>query len=100
MKRVAGNLVKDNLYKRAFFRPLLKCLSSEEAEYVMREIHEGIGGKMLAQKILLAGYYYWPTLQKDAAQFSATCESCQKHQHIPRRPTEYLKIYTFSCPFD
>jgi len=35
-------LIKDVLYKRGFSRPYLRCLIPKEAEYVMREIHEGI----------------------------------------------------------
>ena len=35
-------LIKDVLYKRGFSRPYLRCLSPEEADYVMREVHKGI----------------------------------------------------------
>jgi hypothetical protein len=28
--------------KRGYFEPLLKCLSKDEVEYVMKEIHEGV----------------------------------------------------------
>ena len=34
--------MKNVLYKRGFSRPYLRCLSQEEANYVMREVHEGI----------------------------------------------------------
>ena len=37
-------LIKDVLYKRGFSRPYLRCLSHSEAEYVMKEVHEGICG--------------------------------------------------------
>ncbi|RDX61575.1 rnhA, partial [Mucuna pruriens] len=37
-------LVGQRLYRKGFAFPLLKCLNKEEAEYVMREIHEGICG--------------------------------------------------------
>ena len=37
-------LIKDVLYKRGFSRPYLRCLSHDEADYVMREVHEGISG--------------------------------------------------------
>ena len=39
-------LIKDILYKRGFSCPYLRCLSREEADYVMREVHEGICKKM------------------------------------------------------
>ena len=35
-------LIKDILYKRSFSRPYLRCLGAEEADYVMREVHERI----------------------------------------------------------
>ena len=37
-------LIKDVLYKRGFSYPYLRCLGPEEADYVMREVHEGICG--------------------------------------------------------
>ena len=37
-------LIRDVLYKRGFSRPYLRCLSHDEAEYVMKEVHEGIAG--------------------------------------------------------
>ena len=37
-------LIKDVLYKKDFSRPYLRCLVPEEAEYIMREVHEGICG--------------------------------------------------------
>ena len=63
-------LIKDVLYKRGFSCPYLRCLGPEEANYVMREVHEGIcenhsGSQSLAHKLIRAGYY-WPTMQKDA----------------------------------
>ena len=63
-------LIKDILYKRGFSRPYLRCLGTEEADYVMREVHEGIcenhsGLRSLVHKLIRVGYY-WPTIQKDA----------------------------------
>ena len=49
-------LIKDILYKRGFSRPYLRCLGTEEADYVMREVHEGIcenhsGSRSLVHKL-------------------------------------------------
>ena len=59
-------LMKDVLYKRGFSHPYLRCLVPEEAEYVMREVHEGIcgnhsGARSLVHKLIRVGYY-WPTM--------------------------------------
>ena len=37
-------LIKDVLYKRGFSYPYLRCLGPEEADYIIREVHEGICG--------------------------------------------------------
>ena len=55
-------LIKDILYKRGFSHPFLRCLSLEEADYVMREVHEGIcgnhlGSRSLVHKLIRVGYY-------------------------------------------
>ena len=55
-------LINDTLYKRGFSRPYLRCLCQGEAEYVMREVHEGIcgnhsGARSLVHKLIRAGYY-------------------------------------------
>ena len=55
-------LMKDVLYKRGFSHPYLRCLGPKEADYVMREVHEGICGnhsrsRSLAHKLIRAGHY-------------------------------------------
>ena len=37
-------LTKNVLYKRGFSRSYLRCLGAKEADYVMREVHEGVCG--------------------------------------------------------
>ena len=46
-------IIRDVLYKRGFSRPYLRCLSHEEADYVMREVHEGICGNHLGARLLV-----------------------------------------------
>ncbi|XP_077249480.1 uncharacterized protein LOC143889048 [Tasmannia lanceolata] len=60
----------ENLYKRSYTLPYLKCLRPSNAAYALQETHEGIcgehlGGKALAIKVLLRGLYS-PTLRQDA----------------------------------
>ena len=55
-------LIKDDLYKRGFSRPYLRCLGLEEADCVMKEVHEGIcgnhsGSRSLVHKLIRVGYY-------------------------------------------
>ena len=53
---------RESLYKRGFFTPVLKCIAGKDADYVLREVHEGvcgnhIGARTLAGKVLIQGYY-------------------------------------------
>ena len=50
-------LIRDVLYKRGFSRPYLRCLSHDEADYVMKEVHERIcvnqtGVRSLVHKLI------------------------------------------------
>ena len=53
---------RGTLYKRGFFTPILKCIAGGDADYVLREVHEGVCGnhieaRALAGKVLRQGYY-------------------------------------------
>ena len=37
-------LMDEVLYKRGFSQPYLRCLAPDEANYVLREVHEGVCG--------------------------------------------------------
>ncbi|XP_057756045.1 uncharacterized protein LOC130975243 [Arachis stenosperma] len=87
---VLGN----TLYRRGHSRPLLKCISWEEAEDVMVKTHEGvcgnhIGGRALAAKILRTGYY-WPTIKRDCISKVKACDNCQKHATLSETPAKEL----------
>jgi hypothetical protein len=93
----------DELYRRSFTMPLLRCLRETEAHYVIREVHEGIcgnhlGTRSLVGKIIRQGYY-WPTMSKDCEEFVRKCEKCQLHATIPRLPPTELTAIASPCPF-
>ena len=55
-------LIDDVLYRQGYSLSYLRCVSLEEADYVLREIHKGIcgnhiGARSLARKVLKVGYY-------------------------------------------
>ena len=54
-------IINDALYKRGYSLPYLRCVNLEEADYVFREIWEGIcgnhaGARSLVGKTLRVGY--------------------------------------------
>jgi hypothetical protein len=63
-------MVNGTLYKRGFALPLLKCVSPEEGNYILREIHEGIcishsRARVVAHKAVKVRFY-WPNMRKDS----------------------------------
>ena len=74
-------LMDEVLYKKDFSQPYLGCLASDEANYVLREVHEGAcgnhsGARSLIHKVVRAGYY-WPTIQADAKPYVKVYDKCQ-----------------------
>ena len=96
-------LLNDALYKRGFSQPYLRCLSQDEANYMLREVHEGAcgnhsGARSLIHKVVRAEYY-WPTIQADAKAYVKVCDQCQRFSNIPRQPSEYLTPMVAPWPF-
>ena len=94
---------RGSLYKRGFFTPILKCIVGKDADYVLKEVHEGvcgnhIGTRPLAGKVLRQGYY-WPTMLRDATDLVRKCKICQEHAKISHLPSEPLTSVTSPWPF-
>ncbi|XP_074304069.1 uncharacterized protein LOC141638561 [Silene latifolia] len=63
-------------------RPCLRCLSKEEADAVLHDVHSGecgnhAKGQSMSNKILRQGYF-WPTMRADVVDHARCCDSCQK----------------------
>ncbi|GFY80993.1 hypothetical protein Acr_01g0008020 [Actinidia rufa] len=69
--------ISDRLYKRSFSGPLLRCLRPEEAEYVLREIHE----------------------DRDAAAYIKKCDKCQRFAPVSRLPHTEMVPMSSPWPF-
>ena len=75
------SIVDRQLYKRSLGGLYLKCLTLEQGQYVLAELHEGIcrnhlGGRTLAHRAHTQGYY-WPTIKAEAADDVKKCDPCQ-----------------------
>ncbi|KAL0313126.1 UNVERIFIED_CONTAM: Ribonuclease HI [Sesamum radiatum] len=69
-------MIDGQLYKRGFSQPFLKCLTPEEGDYVLREIHEGI----------------WKPYRRES--FS------RKSLKASHQPAALLQPLESPCPFD
>ncbi|KAH9750796.1 Ribonuclease H [Citrus sinensis] len=91
------------LYRRGYILPFLRCLDEDDADYVLREVHEGIcgnhsGGRSLAHKVLRQGYF-WPTMHQDAQEKTRSCVSCQSFASFSNQPPEKLTSMASPWPF-
>ncbi|GKB99156.1 reverse transcriptase domain-containing protein [Tanacetum coccineum] len=91
------------LYRKSFLKPWLRCVGPLQAEYVVREIHEGScsmhsGPRSIVAKAIRSGYY-WPTMHKDARNIIRKCDDCQVHRPVPKNPQQNLIPITSPWPF-
>ncbi|GJT44306.1 reverse transcriptase domain-containing protein [Tanacetum coccineum] len=100
IRRKAGRyaMVNGILYKKSFLGPWLRCVGPLQANYVLREIHEGScsihsGPRSMVAKALRSGYY-WPTMHTDARNLIRECSGCQVYHPVPRNPQEKLTPIT------
>ncbi|GJW55305.1 reverse transcriptase domain-containing protein [Tanacetum coccineum] len=96
-------VINEILYKKSFLGPWLRCVGPLQANYVLREIHEGscsmhAGTRSIVAKALRIGYY-WPTMHKDARTLIRACQACQVHKPVPRNPQQKLTPITSPWPF-
>ncbi|GJR09700.1 reverse transcriptase domain-containing protein [Tanacetum coccineum] len=96
-------IINGILYKKSFLGPWLRCVGPSQANYVLREIHEGscsmhAGTRSVVAKALRIGYY-WSTMHKDARALIKACPECQVHKPVKRNPQERLNPITCPWPF-
>nr|GEV16324.1 reverse transcriptase domain-containing protein [Tanacetum cinerariifolium] len=70
------------LYKKSFLGPWIRCFGPLQANYVLREIHEGscsmhAGTRSIVPKALRIGYY-WPPMHKDVKTLIRAYQDCQR----------------------
>ncbi|GAA0138812.1 hypothetical protein LIER_34986 [Lithospermum erythrorhizon] len=81
-------MYEGELYWKSFEGLLLLCVSQEDMQRVLYEVHSGwcgshIGGRSLATKVTRTGFF-WPIMISDAKDFVIKCEACQKLGNIPQ----------------
>ena len=97
------SLIDGQLFKRSLGGPYLKCLTPEQGQYVLAELHEGIcgnhpGGRTLAHRAHAQGYY-WLTMRADAASYTKKCDRCQWLTPILKSPVQDLISISSPWPF-
>ncbi|XP_050211564.1 uncharacterized protein LOC126661741 [Mercurialis annua] len=97
------SLIEGVLYQTSVSHQWSKCLSLEEGNYVLKEIHEGDfgaheGAVTLYRKAMLQGFY-WPTMKKDAEEMARKCDKCQRFGSLIRTPAAHQSTIMSPWPF-
>nr|GEX73674.1 hypothetical protein [Tanacetum cinerariifolium] len=81
--KIGQYVVKDGvLFKKSYLSPMLRCVGSMQANYIIREVHEGAcgmhaGARSVVEKIMRKGYY-WPTMHGDTKEANDLVERANK----------------------
>jgi len=96
-------MIGGTLYRRGCTLPFLKCISKVEANYVLREIHEGVcdshtGSRMLTNRAIRSGYF-WPHMNEDSVNIVRNCDKCQRFARVMKSPLKELSSVLAPWPF-
>jgi hypothetical protein len=95
-------IVDNDLYKTSISGPLLRCVSKDEGQEILLEIHAGtcgghIGARALPAKVLRQDFY-WPKVINDVVKFISTCEAYQKLSRKMKTPAQPVQLIAPSWP--
>jgi len=105
LRRAPSYLLKAGiLFRRSFDGVLLRCVSRDEANSILKEVHSGVcgghqSGAKMYHSIRLAGYY-WPKIMTDCLDAAKACHMCQIRGDFKHRPPVPLHPTVPSWPFD
>jgi len=96
-------MINEDLYRRGYSTPLLKCITSKWVEYILVEIHEGVCGNHSGVRTMVANVlranYYWPTVQGDCAEYVKKCTKYQEFDPLHHTRPEELHNIISPWPF-
>nr|GEU70030.1 reverse transcriptase domain-containing protein [Tanacetum cinerariifolium] len=91
-------VINEVLNKKSFLGLWLRCVGPLQANYVLREIHEGSCNMHARPRSVVAkalrSCYYWPTMHTDARNLIRECNECQVYRPVPKNPQEKLTPIT------
>ena len=97
------SLVNGKLYKRSLGWLYMKCLTPEQGQYVLAELHEGTcgnhpGERTLAHRAHTQGYYLL-TIKTNVADYVRKCDPFQRMSPVLKSPVQDLVSISSPWPF-
>jgi ribonuclease HI len=96
-------VLQGKLYKKSITGVLQQCVTPQEGQEILKDIHAGVCGhhassRAIAAKAFRAGFY-WLTAIEDAKDIVRKCEACQRFASRPHAPAAELQPIPLSWPF-
>jgi hypothetical protein len=96
-------ILQGKLYKKSITGVLQRCITPQEGQDILKDIHVGVCGhhassRAIAAKAFHAGFY-WLTAIEDAKDIVRRCEACQQFVSRPHAPAAELQPIPLSWPF-
>jgi hypothetical protein len=96
-------IVQWKLYKKSITGILQRCVTPQEGQEILKDIHAGVCGhhassRAIAAKAFRAGFY-WLTAIKDVKDIVRRCNACQRFASRPHAPAAELQPIPLSWPF-
>jgi hypothetical protein len=75
-------VLQGKLYKRSITGVLQRCVTPQEGQEILRDIHAGVCGHYASSRAIAAkdfrARFYWLTAIEDAKDIVRKCEACQR----------------------
>src|SRR6266480_1730987 len=88
-------IINGELYKRSVTGVLQRCVSPEEGQEMLKEIHQGECGHHASTRALVAKAFrhgfYWPTALDEAEDLVKKCNGCQRYANKIHMSASALK---------
>jgi hypothetical protein len=91
------------LYKKSITGVLQRCVTPQEGQEILKDIHVGVCGhhassRAIAAKAFHVGFYWFMAIE-DAKDIVQSCEACQRFACRPHTPAAELQPIPLFSPF-
>ena len=91
----AFTVIKGQLYGESATGVSHKCITPEEGQIILDDIHSGTCGHHASSRTIVAKAYragfYWPRVNEMAKEIVDKCEGCQFYSNLSHKPGSALK---------
>ena len=95
--------MKGQLYRESATGVSQKCITPEEGQMILNDIHSGTCGHHASSRTIVAKAYragfYWPRANETAKEIVDKCEGCQFYSNMSHKPASALKTIPLVWPF-